>query len=157
MVPLPNAKQIEEARKALLKLGQASVTVIRVGHASDRSFSDSPPHCRITLTATDPADAKFARTVEWDLTGTDGPENAHTFVINVKDGFKFWRKSRKLKVRVVATPNQGFEGSHEPMTVELDGVVAGNERQVTVSLKPKPTDVQPDQRSGNGNPNRFDL
>jgi hypothetical protein len=134
---LPNADQINAVHKMLKKLGQASVTVTRVPYASDRKFSDQPPSCHVTLTATDPTDSKFSYTRDCDLFGKEPPENTNTFIIPVKGGLKFWHKGRTLHVHILAEPDQGYQDTHEPMTIDLEGVVAGDERRKSVSLKPK--------------------
>lgn len=134
---MPTPGDIIVIQKMLVKLGQASVTVTRVGHSTDLKFSEKPPHCHVTVTATDPADSKFSQTGSCDLFGKEPPENANTFIIPVKKGLKLWRKGRTLRVHIVADPNQGFQATYESMTVDLEGVVAGEERRLTVSLKPK--------------------
>ena len=57
MMPTPG--DIIVIQKMLVKLGQASVTVTRVGHSTDLKFSEKHPHCHVTVTATDPADKQI--------------------------------------------------------------------------------------------------
>jgi len=137
MLPIPNAGQVDAVQKALAKLGKASVTVTRVPEATDLSFSERPPHCHVTLTATDPADSKFSKKWECDLFGKEPPNDTYTFVIPAKKGLLPWGKGRKLNLHIAAEPNQGFQDTHDPMTIDLEGVVAGDAIKRTVSLKPK--------------------
>ncbi|MGO9227942.1 MAG: hypothetical protein ACLQKA_01855 [Bryobacteraceae bacterium] len=147
MLPIPNAGQVDAVQKALAKLGKASVTVTRVPEATDLSFSERPPHCHVTLMATDPADSKFSKKWECDLFGKEAPNDTYTFVIPAKKGQLPWGKGRKLNIHIVADPNQGFQDSHEPMTIDLEGVVTGDAIKRTVSLRPKSEGGQQSQSS----------
>ncbi len=146
MIPIPkiDPTTLNTGATLLRKLGKASVTVTRVAHADDSNFSTRPPHCHVTVTATDPADKKFLHTDGCDLFGKELPENRNSFLIPVNTGLKkLWGKGRTLRVHIAADPTEGFQNSHEPWTSdprqhpELERVVAGNDIKVNVSLKPK--------------------
>jgi hypothetical protein len=150
MLPIPNAGQIDAVQKALAKLGKASVTVTRVPEATDLNYSERPPHCHVTLTATDPSDSKFTKKGECDLFGKEPPDNTYVFYIPTKKGLLPWGKGRKLNIHIAADPNQGFQDSHESMTIDIEGVLAGDAIKRAVSLRPKNQGGQ--QSKANGPP-----